>query len=189
MRALFAAAVLAAVAARSSPSAAEEPADPGVTRPRLGESLATSRRLVSSVPALAALEGSWSIVLELDTLLTSRRWDAPYPEGLLAQAATRILYGSSWTAMLGLEGALAALASGGDLAWIGEARYVSATSAWDSVRAASSGSRSRAPFGSRVASCSRRSSPARATRARAPSFHPSRRLRTACRGGARFRRG
>jgi hypothetical protein len=56
-------------------------------------------------------------------VLTSRRWDAPQPRGLLAQEATRILYGTSWTLMLALEGLVASLASDGSFAWLAEARY------------------------------------------------------------------
>ncbi len=89
------------------------------------QTLTAGHRVVNGVPAIAALEGAWSMVLELDTLLTSRRWDAPYPEGLVAQAATRLLYGSGWTVMLGLETAIALAASGGHLDWVGDARYVS----------------------------------------------------------------
>lgn len=72
---------------------------------------------------MALLDGSWSLVTELDTLLTSRRWDAPYPEGLVAQLATRTLYGTSFTSMIVLETFAASLASGGRFDWLAEAHY------------------------------------------------------------------
>ncbi len=87
--------------------------------------LSASRRLIDTMPVIAGIEGSWSLVLQLDTLLSSRRWSAPQPEGLLAQEATRILYGSTWTVMLGVEGAIAMLAGGGDFSWLAEAHYQS----------------------------------------------------------------
>jgi hypothetical protein len=87
--------------------------------------LGASHRLIDTMPVIAGIEGSWSLVLQLDTLLTSRRFDSPQPQGLLAQEATRVLYGSTWTAMLGVEGALAMLASGGDFSWLAEAHYQS----------------------------------------------------------------
>jgi len=87
--------------------------------------LSASRRLIDTMPVIAGIEGSWSLVLQLDTLLTSRRWSSPEPQGLVAQEATRVLYGSTWTVMLGLEGAVAMLASGGNFSWLAEARYES----------------------------------------------------------------
>lgn len=82
-----------------------------------------SRRLIDTLPVVAGIEGSWSLVLQLDTFLSSRRYGAPQPHGLVAQEATRILYGSTWTAMLGIEGALALLAGGGNFSWLAEAHY------------------------------------------------------------------
>lgn len=79
--------------------------------------------LLASVPTIAVFDGSWSIALQVGSLLANRGWDAPYPQGLLAHEATRILYGSSWTLMLGLESLIAVVASGGSFAWLAEANY------------------------------------------------------------------
>ncbi|HEV8550218.1 MAG TPA: hypothetical protein VGQ57_14340, partial [Polyangiaceae bacterium] len=67
---------------------AAEPSSPSVL-----EHLTAGSDLLRTAPTIALFDGSWSVVTELDTLLTSRRWDAPYPQGLLAQVATRVLYG------------------------------------------------------------------------------------------------
>lgn len=83
----------------------------------------SGRDLLASAPFVALLDGSWSVVTELDTLLTSRRWDAPYPQGLVAQVVTRTLYGTSWTSMIVLETFAASLASGGRFDWLAEAHY------------------------------------------------------------------
>jgi hypothetical protein len=79
--------------------------------------------LVKSVPTAAILDGAWSISLHINTELTNRTWDAPYPWGTLGQYSTRILYGASWTLMLGLESLAVVLASKGNFDWIGEASY------------------------------------------------------------------
>ncbi len=96
------------------------PADDGAL-----SALGASRRLLDTMPVIAGIEGGWSLVLQLDTLLSSRRWRSPEPQGVLAQEATRVLYGSSWTLMLGVESALAMLAGGGDFSWLAEAHYQS----------------------------------------------------------------
>jgi len=79
--------------------------------------------LAHSIPTAAIIDGAWSISLQLNTTLTTRTWDAPYPYGTIGQYSTRILYGMSWTAMLGLESLVVVLAMGGTLDWIGEASY------------------------------------------------------------------
>lgn len=104
---------------------AEEPAQRASDDDGALSALGASRRLIDTMPVVAGIEGSWSLILQLDTLLSSRRWSAPQPQGLLAQETTRILYGSTWTVMLGVEGALALLAGGGNLSWLAEAHYQS----------------------------------------------------------------
>jgi hypothetical protein len=109
----------AAGALRASPP----PSDPGGEDASFLEHLSAGRDLLRGVPAIATFDGGWSIMLQVGTLLTSRRWDLPQPEGLLAQQATRILYGTSWTAMLAFEGLAASVASGGRFDWLAEAEY------------------------------------------------------------------
>lgn len=79
--------------------------------------------LVSSVPTAAIIDGAWSISLHINTELTNRTWDAPYPYGTLGQYSTRILYGLSWTLMLGLESLAVVVASQGKFDWLGEASF------------------------------------------------------------------
>ncbi|MCW5832049.1 MAG: hypothetical protein KIS78_06305 [Labilithrix sp.] len=79
--------------------------------------------LVQSVPTAAILDGAWSISLHVNTELTNRTWDKPYPTGSIGQYSTRILYGGSWTLMLGLESLAVVLASKGNFDWIGDASY------------------------------------------------------------------
>jgi hypothetical protein len=102
---------------------ASPPSDPGAEDPTLLEHLTAGRDLLRGVPAIATFDGGWSIMLQVGTLLASRRFDLPQPEGMLAQQATRVLYGTSWTAMLALEGLAASLGSGGRFDWLAEARY------------------------------------------------------------------
>jgi hypothetical protein len=71
----------------------------------------------------AALEGAWSFSLHVNAELVSRSWDAPYPTGTIGQYSTRILYGATWTAMLGLEAAILLAAHRGRTDWIAEANY------------------------------------------------------------------
>lgn len=79
--------------------------------------------LAAGVPAAAVIDGTWSIALQLDTQLVSRTWSAPYPWGTIGHYSTRLLYGMSWTGMLGLESMAVVLASGGKLDWIAAAAY------------------------------------------------------------------
>jgi hypothetical protein len=116
---LRASALFLAAAALLAPAAARA-AEPS---PTLLDHLSAGRDLLRTAPTIALFDGAWSVVTELDTLLTSRRWDAPYPEGLVAQVATRALYGTSWTGMLVLESFAASLASGGRFDWLAEAHY------------------------------------------------------------------
>ena len=102
---------------------AQSSSDPGSTPPSLLERIRAGRDLLDGVPAVAGFDGAWSIATQLDTLLVARRWDAPYPQGLVAQEATRILFGTSWATMIAAETAAASLASGGRFDWIGELHY------------------------------------------------------------------
>lgn len=83
----------------------------------------TSADLAYSVPTAAVIDGTWSIALQINTQLLSRGWDSPRPWGTIAHYSTRVLYGLSWTAMLGVEGILVVAASNGRLGWISEAYY------------------------------------------------------------------
>jgi hypothetical protein len=93
------------------------------TEPSLLSELSSGSDLLDSAPAIAFLDGPWSMALHIGTLLVTRNWDAPYPEGLIAHASTRVLYGTSWSLMLTLESFAAALASGGRFDWLAEATY------------------------------------------------------------------
>jgi hypothetical protein len=79
--------------------------------------------LPSNAATAATIDGSWSLALQLNSALTSRAWDAPYPWGTLGHYTTRLLYGMSWTTMLSLESVAVMAAHGGKSDWIGEASY------------------------------------------------------------------
>lgn len=78
--------------------------------------------LVGSVPMAAILDGSWSLATQLDTTLVDRTWTTPRPFGTLGHYTRRLLYGLTWSVMLGVEGMIAITAHGG-LDWIGAASY------------------------------------------------------------------
>ncbi len=86
-------------------------------------SFSAGAELVNSVPMAAIIDGAWSISLQVNTQLTNRTWDAPYPWGTIGQYSTRILYGMSWTLMLGLESLAVVLGSHGKFDWLGEAAF------------------------------------------------------------------
>jgi hypothetical protein len=111
-----------ALACCASVLRAAPPGDPGADAGLL-EHLSAGRDLLKRAPAIASFDGAWSLMMQFGTLLTSRRWDAPQPQGMLAQQATRVLYGTTWTAMIALEGLAASIASGGRFDWLGEAQY------------------------------------------------------------------
>lgn len=92
-------------------------------RTSLLDKLTAGRDLLDTAPTIAVFDGSWSLTLQASTLFTNRTWNAPYPKGLLAHEATRVLYGTTWTAMLGIESLVAVMASDGKFAWLGEATY------------------------------------------------------------------
>ncbi|MCA9589224.1 MAG: hypothetical protein KC657_28130, partial [Myxococcales bacterium] len=109
----------------ASPAGADEPR-PGARPPRprgLVADLRAGKDLLDTVPTIAVFDGSWSLNLQLSTLLTNRTWSAPYPGGLLSHFTTRFLYGTTWVAMLGVESLAAVTATGARFDWIGEAHY------------------------------------------------------------------
>ena len=109
----------------AAPAGADEPR-PGARPPRprgLVADLRAGKDLLDTVPTIAVFDGSWSLNLQLSTLLTNRTWSAPYPGGLLSHFTTRFLYGTTWVAMLGVESLAAVTATGARFDWIGEAHY------------------------------------------------------------------
>ncbi len=98
---------------------------PSTHKPQRGawSSFRASSQLVRTVPVAAIFEGAWSIALNITTTLTNRTWDAPWPQGSIGQYSTRILYGMSWTIMMGLESLAVVVASGGKFDWLGEAAF------------------------------------------------------------------
>lgn len=116
----------------TSPSLATEPprrdagTDSATPRPAAEEEglpkLTVGRDLLRTAPAAALLDGAWSASLQIATAFTSSRIRGSQPRGLLAHQATRVLYGSSWTAMLALESFAVAAAAGG-FDFLAEATY------------------------------------------------------------------
>jgi hypothetical protein len=84
--------------------------------------LTVGRDLIRTAPDAALLDGAWSAALQIATAFSSSRVRGSQPRGLLAHQATRVLYGSSWTAMLALE-AFAVAAAGGGFDFLAEAVY------------------------------------------------------------------
>jgi hypothetical protein len=84
--------------------------------------LTVGRDLIRTAPAAALLDGAWSASLQIASALSSSRLRGSIPRGLLAHEATRVLYGSSWTAMLALE-SFAVAAAGGGFDFLAEANY------------------------------------------------------------------
>jgi hypothetical protein len=101
--------------------------EPRARRVHRGRGLIADMRagkdLLETVPTIAVFDGSWSLTLQLSTILTNRAWSTPYPGGLVSHFTTRFLYGTTWVAMLGVESLLAVTATGADFDWIGEAHY------------------------------------------------------------------
>jgi hypothetical protein len=107
--------------AASSVIAADQASAPA---PRsVWDDLRTGRDLLDLVPEVAVIEGSQSLLLQAATMATNQSLRGPTLRGALAHQTTRILYGTSWTAMLAGESLFAMLVSGGSLAWIGEAHW------------------------------------------------------------------
>ncbi len=80
-----------------------------------------ARRLVDTVPNVAYLEGSWSLAEWVGSFATSRRWDSPY--GWAPQLFTRVLYGTTWTVMQGVESGAAVALGDRDFSWSDQVRY------------------------------------------------------------------
>jgi len=87
------------------------------------EKLTAPRDLIKTAPEAAVLNGAWSAVLQFSTLMTSGRYGSPQPKGIIAQEATRLLYGGSWTAMLALEAYAVLSFAGGNFDFLAEASY------------------------------------------------------------------
>ena len=100
------------------PAPASPPRGRGVWK-----SFRAGAELVHSVPTAAIIDGAWSISLHINTELTNRTWDAPWPQGTIGQYSTRILYGMSWTIMMGLESLAVVLVSGEKFDWLAEAAF------------------------------------------------------------------
>jgi hypothetical protein len=109
---------LALLVAGARPVAAEQTSD-DADLPKL----TVGRDLIRTAPAAALLDGAWSASLQIASLFSSNRFRGSQPRGLLAHEATRVLYGSSWTAMLALESFAVAAAGGGSFEFLAEARY------------------------------------------------------------------
>lgn len=75
------------------------------------------------MPVAALLDGAWSLSLHVQTELTNRTWDAPYPWGSIGQYSTRLLYGATWTLMLAAESLAVIAAHGGRFDWLGAASW------------------------------------------------------------------
>jgi hypothetical protein len=113
--------------AAAEPQLAEHPS---ATKWRLAPSeeeralpkLTVGRDLIRTAPAAALLDGAWSASLQIASAFSSGRIRGSQPRGLLAHEATRVLYGSSWTAMLAIE-TFAVAAVGGGFEFLAEAVY------------------------------------------------------------------
>ncbi len=79
--------------------------------------------LVEPLANALVLDGMWSVATNVATTLTNRAWDAPYPWGTIGQYSTRLLYGLSWTAMLGIESLALVAAKGWTFEWLAEASF------------------------------------------------------------------
>jgi hypothetical protein len=124
MRWVVSFAVLAAALVTASDARADDPPktdDSAFTK--LVHDLSAGRDLLRTVPSIAVFDGGYSLTLQIGSALASGRWHAPILRGLVAHEATRVLYGTSWTAMLGLESLAAVVVSGTRFDWLGEATY------------------------------------------------------------------
>ena len=79
--------------------------------------------LVASVPNAAMLDGAWSLANQADTFVVDRSLSAPTISGLTGHFTRRILYGTSWTLMLGFESVAVVLATGGEFDWLEAANF------------------------------------------------------------------
>jgi hypothetical protein len=85
--------------------------------------LTVGRDLIRTAPAAALLDGAWSASLQIASFVSSSRFRGSQPRGFVAHQATRVLYGSSWTAMLAVETFAVATGAGGSFDFLAEAVY------------------------------------------------------------------
>ena len=123
MRRPWLATALAVVLASSTASADDAPKPDSATDRSGWKAYRTGTDLLKSAPVAAFVDGVWSLITQLDTTLIDHTWRAPWPYGTLGHYTRRIMYGTSWTAMLTLESLVIGLASNGDISWMAEARY------------------------------------------------------------------
>lgn len=79
--------------------------------------------LIATAPNAALLDGAWSLARQVDTLIVDRAWEPPTVAGLTGHFTRRILYGTTWTLMLGVESVAVVVAAGPKLDWLGAAAY------------------------------------------------------------------
>lgn len=115
--------VAGALALASGDARADEPKDAPRDDPSLWRRFRAGADLVDRAPNALVLDGMWSVATHVATTLTNRTWDAPYPWGTIGQYSTRLLYGLSWTLMLGVESLILVTAKGGTFEWLAEASY------------------------------------------------------------------
>lgn len=83
----------------------------------------SGKDMVRRVPTAAALDGSWSLITQYQSILIDRGlFSSGWARGLGAHVIQKVLYGTTWTALVGGE-ALIVLAASHDMSWIGGARY------------------------------------------------------------------
>lgn len=87
--------IAAAIAVLPLTTFAEEPRDP-----------------LEYGPFIATVEGAWSLMLTAGFAVSARSLDAPFPDGIAGLVTARVLYGTSWSALLAGEIALARWLSG-----------------------------------------------------------------------------
>ncbi len=114
-------AALLALALAASPRAARADDDTGVAK--FWHDLNAGKDLLKTVPSIAVFDGSWSIGLQIGSFLVTKTWRGREPRGAIANEATRVLYGTSWTAMIGAESLVAVVATGGRFTWLAEAAW------------------------------------------------------------------
>ncbi|MBX3228758.1 MAG: hypothetical protein KIT84_39905 [Labilithrix sp.] len=123
MGALFTGGSARAETAPAPPAAdAAPPASAPKRKPRSPwQAFRTGAQLVHSIPVAAVLDGIWSLSLQTATQMVNRTWAPPFPWGTIGHYSTHLLYGTTWTLMLGTESLIVVMARGID--WIGDAVY------------------------------------------------------------------
>ena len=71
----------------------------------------------------ALADGGWSLLMTAAWVASSRGWDAPQPQGLVGVLAARLLYGTSFSVLIGLEVALLRSIFGEDFDGLGGGRH------------------------------------------------------------------